>query len=270
VADLMKTFMDHTIVRIACALALSTTAGCADFYFSYVEDSVLPILVKDIGSECETDDPVDTDIARAHVEQDGDVCVMTADVLVRAIEYADLEDSLKSIDLQSPDTYWDHGGICWRPAAEEDEGAPYEKCDFGPNVQAEWRLVGEDAWSSDPDFPDQATAALEIAYYPGPVATLDDVSGASPAMVFTTSGQDFPFGPVTLDDSKFFDPFQDAVGPAEGDLYSVVHAHVEVPMSVIADFTEHEYRISFAYQMYVQGGVENESLLGLLFSGWFH
>ena len=261
--------MNPTFARIACALALSTTAGCADFTFSYVEDAVLEIPVKDIGSACETDDPIDTDIARAHVEQEGDVCVITAAALVRAIEYADVEEGLDAVDLQDEGTYWSKGGLCWRAADDADVNQAYEKCDYGPYVQAEWRLAGEDAWSSNPDFPDQATADLDIAYYPGPVATLDDLSGdALPALLFSTSGQSFPGGPVTFSHDKFFDPFQEAAGDQE-DLYSAAHARVEVPMSVIADFSEHEYQITFKYQMYVQVAVTEESFWEIIVESWF-
>jgi hypothetical protein len=247
-----------------------STQGCATFYFSYVEDSVLPILVKDVGSKCETDDTVDTDIARGHVEQDGDTCVITGEALVQAIEYADLEDALSTIDLQGPDTFWDEGGICWRSATDLDMGQAYEKCDFGPYVQAEWRLAGEDddAWTSDPDFPAAATARLEISYYSGPVATLDDVAnGSSPALTFSTSGANFPAGPLTYDHRAFFDAFTSAVDESEENTWSKVSARVEVPMDDIADFSEHEYRIAFAYQMYVGGGVENESLMELFLRG---
>jgi hypothetical protein len=265
----METFMNQTFARIACALALSASTGCADFYFSYVEDAKLKVPVEDIGSNCETDDPVDTDIARAHIEQDGDVCVMTADALVLAIEYADLEDAVDEItDLAEGQAEWPAGGICWRQAQSQDIGQAYEKCDFGPKVQAEWRLVGEEVYSPNPEFPDDATAWLEIAYYPGPVTTLDDVGGAPPAITFGTSGQEFPNGTVGLNDSNFFDVFRNAVSQ-EQDVYSVVHAEVEVPMSVVADFTEHEYEITFAYQMYVQGVVLDQSFWEIFFESLF-
>jgi hypothetical protein len=267
----METFMNHTFARAVCALALSATTGCASFDFSYVEDAVLPIVVQDVGSACETDDPVDTDLARVHVEQDGDMCVITGDALVRAIEYDDLAESLDTVDLQGDDTYWDDGGICWQAATDADAGKPYEKCDFRPYVQAEWRLVGEDAWSSNPDFPDQATVVLDIRYYPAssPGRVDEEGDGLPPGMSFDTNGQEFPAGGVGLTHAGFWDPFQEAVGPDQEDLYSFVHARVEVPMSDIADFTEHEYKISFAYQMYVAGSVEHESLLELMFAGLF-
>ena len=261
--------MRQTFARIACALALSATTGCADFLFSSVEDAVLEIPVQDIGSACETDDPIDTDTVRAHVEQEGDVCVITAAALVEAIDYADLKDDFDIVDLQDENTYWNKGGICWRPAEDSDAGQAYEKCDFGPYVQAQWRLVGEEAWSSNPDFPDQATAELDISYHPGPVATLDDISSeALPALLFSTSGQSFPSGPVTYAHDAFFDPFVAATDDQEN-LYSAVHARVEVPMSVIAEFAEHEYVISFEYQTYVQVAVTEESFWEIMLEGLF-
>jgi hypothetical protein len=263
----METFMNDTFTRIACALALSVTAGCADFYASSVETSEIPILVKDIGSECETDDPVDTEIARVHVEQRGDMCVIEAAALVQAIEYADLEDDFDGIDLEGDNVYWEAGGICWRQADESDVDQAYEKCDYGPSVRADWRLAGEEAWSANSDFPNDATADLDISYYPGPMGTLDDVGGATPALFFSTNGDDFPGGPVTFAHNEFFDPFQEAAAD-QADLYSAVHAHVEVPMSVISEFTEHEYRISFAYQTYVQVAVTEQSFWEMVFGGW--
>jgi hypothetical protein len=266
----MESPMTNPFVRVAAALALAASTGCADFYFSYVEDASLPIVVQDVGAECETDDLVDTDVARVHVQQDGDTCVITADVLVRAIEYADLEESLDTIDLQGPGTYWRAGGMCWREATEGDEEQPYEKCDYGPHVAASWRLVGETEWSPDPEFPAKARAELALEYYPEPVPTLDDASGADAALVFATTGQSFPGGQVTFDHDAFFGPFRDAVGQDDpADLYSVARAEVFVPMADIAEFTEHELQIEFAYQMYVQGAVEQESLWELFFGSLF-
>jgi hypothetical protein len=263
----METFMNHTFARIGCALALSSTTGCANLVFSYVQDSVLPIVVQDVGSNCETDDPVDTDIARVHVEQEGDVCVITGDaVVLSTIEYADLEESFDAIDLQGENTRWTDGGFCWRPATDSDDGQPYEKCDFGPTVKAEWRRVGDDAWMSDPEFPAAGTADVEIAYHHGSIDKIEYLVGLSRALAFSTTGANFPAGRVTLDDSEFFDRFNRSVDD-EQDLDSVVHARVEVPMSVIAEFTEYEYRISFAYQMYVAGRVENESFWEIFFEG---
>ncbi len=142
----------------------------------------------------------------------------------------------------------------------------YEKCDYGPRVTASWRLVGESAWSANPEFPANATAEISLAYYPGPVDSLDDVGGNDPAMVFSTSGQDFPLGEVDFDHFAFFAPFAEAV---PDDLYSVAHASVQVPMTDIAAFAEHEYKVDFAYQMYVQGALEEENFLALFFDSLF-
>jgi hypothetical protein len=260
----MELDMNATMVRTACVLALSTGTGCADIYFTYAEDALLPVPIQDIGSECETDDPVDTEMARAHVEQDGDTCVITADVLVRAIEYQDVVDSLDGINVEEAE--WLDGGICWGEATEGDGTLPHEKCDYGPSIAATWRLVGEEAWLPDPEFPPQATADLAVSYYPGPLDTLDDIDERDPAMVFSTNGANFPGGVVSFDHPEFFDAFETAV---PDDLYSVVHARVEVPMTDIAAFAEHEYQMEFAYQMYVQGLIEGAPLFDGLFDWLF-
>jgi hypothetical protein len=260
----METLMRSTIARTACVLALSTGTGCADIYFTYAEDAALPILVQDVGSACETDDPVYTEIARVHVEQQGSECIITADALVRAIEYQDIVDSLNGVPLDQAE--WIDGGICWRAAEEGDGTLAYEKCDYGPNVQASWRLAGDEDWLPDPQFPPNASADLSLSYYPGPAESLDDVSGQDPGMTFSTSGQTFPLGEVVFSSNEFYGPFEQAV---PDDLYSLAHARVDVPMSDIAEFTQHEYEIDFSYQMYVQGYVEKQSLFELLLDSLF-
>jgi hypothetical protein len=259
----MEMHMNRFFFRAACVLALSTSPGCADVYFSYVEDASLPMLVQDVGTMCDGDD-VDEDIARVRVEQVGSDCVITADALVRVIEYQDVIDSLSGIALEDAD--WSDGGICTEPAQEDDVDEPWEKCDYGPMVTASWRPAGEDEWEPDPEFPAQATADIALSYYAGPVDSLDDVGGADPALTFSTSGQTFPTGGVEPVHAEFFDAFADAVPE---DLYSVAHARVQVPMSDIAAFAEHEYRIEFAYQMYVQGVLQEQNMLELLFESLF-
>ena len=266
----------QTLARFAGALLLSLATGCADFDFSYVEDATLPPFeVKDIGSNCETDDPVDEENARVHVEQVGDECVITGAVKVMAVAYSDVVGFLDDMGVepdefvvyndQDPEaTSWWNGGICWLAAGPDEEGTMIEKCDYGPTVNAEWRLVGAETWSPDPEIPTAATAEIGVTYVVGEPKTLDDPG--DPGLVYTTDGGSFPAGQVTFDHPAFFYAFENAFF-SEADVWSVLHARTTVPMSEIATFTEHEYRITFAAQTWAAGNIEGYSVLGGLF-GW--
>ena len=267
-----------TLARFACALLLSLTTGCADLDFSYVEDATLPpVEVSDIGSNCETDDPVDESFARVHVEQVGDECVITGAVKVMAVAHSDVVSFLDDMGVEpnefsrynpgAPDaTSWWNGGICWRAAVEDDEGSGIEKCDYGPTVDAQWRLVGEESWLPDPELPTAATAEIGVTYLVGEPKTLDAPGDADPGLIYSTNGDSFPAGQVELNHDVFFYTFEDAFF-VEADIWSLLEARVTVPMSEIATFTEHEYRITFAAQTFAAGNVEGYSFLGGLF-GW--
>jgi hypothetical protein len=268
----METCM-KTLVRFACAL-LPFATGCADIDFSYVEDATLPpVEVSDIGSNCETDDPVDEANARVHVEQVGDECVITGAVKVMAVAYEDVVSFLDDIGVDPSEfsryspanpegTSWWTGGICWGEAGPDAEGAANEKCDYGPTVDARWRPVGDDAWLPNPELPTQATAEIGVTYVVGEPATLD--AAGDPGLVYTTDGGSFPNGEVTFDHVSFFHAFEDAFF-AENDVWSLLQARVTCPMSDIATFTAHEYQITFAAQTFAGGNIEGYSLLGGLF-----
>jgi hypothetical protein len=139
-------------------------------------------------------------------------------------------------------------------------GTPTEKCDYGPTVDAKWRLVGESAWSPDPDLPTGATAEITITYFVGEPKTLDEPNSKTPGLSYTTNGASFPAGQVDLEHEEFFYTFQDSFFE-EADVWSLLQARVSVPMADIATFTEHEYQITFASQTFVAGHVAQYSVL---------
>lgn len=265
--------MSRTFARTACALALSATTGCADFIFSYADDSDLPPFeVKDIGSDC-TGEPVDEELARGTIERVGDECVITGELAIQAIKHEDVIGFLEDIavdhdDFSRGDAEWALGGICWRAADEFDDGDAYEKCDYGPMVDAEWRPVGASDWSDNPELPDGATAEIAVAFHSWPsTVSLDDAANVAPALVYETNGARFPEGDVYFE-NEFSTPFAEAFD-AQLDLWSVLRARFTVPMADLGTFTQNEYRVFFAFQMYEQGAIDEQSLIALWINALF-